>query len=284
MGILEKIKNRTKTKTVPENECFNKWAHLVSERLDKMQLVKDLDELEKFHQLKFKFNEPTGEDKTAFFFLSLEIDIFNETESEEPAEIFFRETSLWNYLGNGLEIPGSCFFKCSQIKTLLRESFYARFAKELLLWLEDESNYQNEKFVRQVPKIVSFIFEFGRKSSNEEELNFSREDYDSALGRIGIDAAKIKEILRKTRKNRFRMLALGTFRQLREKPPRGENFRTLNDKCLLSLMDYLKKGGLALKDLGKGIDREFVRLYFKPRGELTSIMIWHNARRHSNVE
>lgn len=272
MNVLKKIKAGLKKQSAIECDCFENWYRVLEERIRKIELVKDVKELEKFNRLKFKIVGQDFSEEQSFFLLSLEKDVFSEEDEEtEAEEIFLREIHLFNALSVQLPFGNSCIFRSSKIQTLLKQDFYGRFAQELFVWLEDEKWQKKSTFIRQIPKIVAFIYEFGRKSHQDDEIGSSKENCELSLTRLGIDCEKIKKIRRETRKTRFLMLSLSLFRDLRRNSFSHSPHFLIKDDRIARLVFYLKRGGLHFQDLGQGAAREIVRFYFHPRSDLISI-------------
>lgn len=272
MNVLKKIREGLKRQPLGECECFETWYKVLGERIKRIELVKDIKELEKFNRLKFRIVDQDFSEEQNFFLLSLEKDVFGEEDEEmEAEEIFLREIQLFNALSVRLPFSNSCIFRNSKIQTLIKQDFYGRFAKELFIWLDNEKWQKRATFIRQIPKIAAFIYEFGRKSSHNDELGSSKENSDLPLINLGIDCEKIKNIRRETRKTRFLMLSISLFRDLRKNPFSRSPYFLVKDDRIARLLFYLKRGGLHFQDLGPGSAREIVKFYFQPRGNLMSI-------------
>ncbi len=275
MEILKKMKKKKEQEIADTKE----WLASFLQRLEKIELIKDLKELENFHQLKFRINDSAIPESHCFFFISLERDLFQEDEDEESEEVFFKEISLWNCINFGLKnqprMGYSCLFQDSTVREALKEDFYGRFALEVFIWLKEKEEREGELFIRQIPKIASFIHEFARKSLMvDNTLRLSKEEYDSTLESMGISSQEIDGIVKKTRKIRFKMIMASLLHSLRLTPPQKYSCFWTGDRRIIRFLSFLKKSGLTFDDLGKGVAKELVSLYFNPRGQLFSIATW----------
>jgi hypothetical protein len=80
MNVLKKIKAGLKKQSAIECDCFENWYRVLEERIRKIELVKDVKELEKFNRLKFKIVGQDFSEEQSFFLLSLEKDVFGEED------------------------------------------------------------------------------------------------------------------------------------------------------------------------------------------------------------